>query len=244
MAPLLAISAHTTASSPRPHILYTIEVNRRDGKITTVHRRYSDVSLFFISLIFSSYHLDWNISSPCWVTFYCQFLALHTSLAVKPYTLPPKRILATTFVPSAWVDDSLIDERKAGLQAYLRDVASDPFYAGHPALEKFITPGPAAIDDNKASTGGSGGAFNPEDAVPSTLTRKAALEILNEDGGVVRADATSLIAASYYPGGHLVSFRSLPFLSRLYSINPLTHLIYFYYRLERGRFPTWELGLQ
>ena len=29
--------------------------------------------------------------------------------------LPPKRVLASTFVPSAWADDALLEERKAEL---------------------------------------------------------------------------------------------------------------------------------
>ncbi|KAE9388452.1 hypothetical protein BT96DRAFT_1025445 [Gymnopus androsaceus JB14] len=39
--PLVTINAHTTASSPRPHILYAVRVTR-GGKDTVVHRRYSE----------------------------------------------------------------------------------------------------------------------------------------------------------------------------------------------------------
>ena len=44
----MAISAasvvgHTTASTPRPHILYTIEIKTTNGKASTVSKRYSDV---------------------------------------------------------------------------------------------------------------------------------------------------------------------------------------------------------
>jgi hypothetical protein len=95
---------------------------------------------------------------------------LHEALGVKSATLPPKRILSTTFVPSAWVDDELIAERKAGLATYLSKLVHTPEYEKNPILNEFLTlsaPLTAPSDDE----------FDLEDAVPSTLTRKAALEL-------------------------------------------------------------------
>ena len=55
----MAISAasvvgHTTASSPRPHILYTIEVKTTDGKTSNALKRYSEVRVLFSLLIHAS----------------------------------------------------------------------------------------------------------------------------------------------------------------------------------------------
>lgn len=104
--------------------------------------------------------------------------------------LPPKRLLVTTFVPSAWVDDSLITERKAGLAKYLNALLSSPDFAGSSVLAKFLTP-----DFTKQPA-----KFNPEDALPSTLSRKAALDLIAnvQDANEVEATAT-VVAAAYYP---------------------------------------------
>ncbi|EJD51005.1 glycoside hydrolase [Auricularia subglabra TFB-10046 SS5] len=157
MVATVSVPTHTTASTPRPHILYAVHI--KDGeKESVLHRRYSD------------------------------FVALHAGLS-DPFSLPPKRVLTTAFVPSAWLDDALIAERKAGLAAYLAAVVqAGEQYVDHPALKAFLqgTPG----------TAGRHVTFNPEDAVPSTLSRKAALQLLGD--GEVRAQA-QLLAASYYP---------------------------------------------
>ena len=94
--------------------------------------------------------------------------------------MPPKRLLATTFIPSAWIDDTLISERRAGLTKYLNDVLQSPEYKGNPALAAFFS----------QSTPTS--AFDLEDALPSTLSRKAALDLKAQS-----ADVTP-IAAAYY----------------------------------------------
>lgn len=101
------------------------------------------------------------------------------------FTLPPKRLLATTFIPSAWLDDTLITERKTGLTQYLSNLLDSPQYKDTPALLDFLT-----ADESKPVS-----KFNLEDAVPSTLSRKAALNLLSE--GEVEATATP-IAAAYY----------------------------------------------
>ncbi len=109
-----------------------------------------------------------------------------------PFGLPPKRLLATTFVPSAWIDNALIAERKDGLAKYLDDLLVSPDYAGSSVLADFLTPN---LSESSAK-------FNPEDALPSTLSRKAALDLLAnatvESAGDVKALATP-IAAAYYP---------------------------------------------
>ncbi|TFK94886.1 glycoside hydrolase family 18 protein [Polyporus arcularius HHB13444] len=148
------VVGHTTASSPRPHILYNIELKTTDGKTFTISKRYSD------------------------------FVALHDTLN-DPNTLPPKRILATTFVPAAWLDDTLIAERKAGLSAYLAGLLQSPQFRAHKFLADFLAPSTVASSSPD---------FNLEDALPSTLSRKAALNARSR----LAAQATP-IAAAYYP---------------------------------------------
>jgi chitinase len=112
---------------------------------------------------------------------------LHVNIGDK-FSLPPKRILSTTFVPSAWVDDKLIAERKIGLASYLNNLLSSLDYKDAPALLDFITP-TSRITDSK---------FNAEDALPSTLSRKEALhaqEVLSDE---ISAQP-KFVAAGYYP---------------------------------------------
>ncbi|KAF7297934.1 Glycoside hydrolase family 18 protein [Mycena chlorophos] len=144
--------AHTTASTPRPHIVYTFQLER-DGKTEVVKKRFSE------------------------------FVALHSALGVTDVSLPPKRILVTTFVPSAWVDDALVSERKQGLKAYLNTLLENPTYRCQPALKKFLAP---ALRVSPRQ-------FDLEDALPSTLSRKQAQEIAET------VAATTYIAAAYYP---------------------------------------------
>jgi chitinase len=95
--------------------------------------------------------------------------------------------LATTFIPSAWVDDALIIERKSGLAEYLSALLSSPDYADSPILANFFAP-----DAVPSST-----KLNPEDAVPSTLSRKATMGFM-VNANEVEAQATP-VAAAYYP---------------------------------------------
>ncbi|KAJ7125146.1 glycoside hydrolase family 18 protein [Mycena epipterygia] len=153
MAPVIKSAGHTTASTPRPHILYKFEVHR-DGAVHVVKKRYSE------------------------------FVALDAALGVKDVELPPKRILANIFIPSAWVDDALIAERKQGLETYLSTLLATPAYKDSQALQEFLNPSLLA----------SSRQFDPEDALPSTLSRKTAQQL----GEAVNAAAT-FIAAAYYP---------------------------------------------
>ncbi|TFY53139.1 hypothetical protein EVJ58_g9617 [Rhodofomes roseus] len=152
-----SITKHTTASSPRPHILYIVEVVHDDHTKTEVPRRYSE------------------------------FVDLHTSLG-DPQTLPPKRILVTSFIPSAWADDKLIAERKEGLSAYLSKLLESPAYTSSPALLNFLGSTPSIATTTSD--------FNLEDALPSTLSRNTALHAMKE---LERAQSTTPIAAGYYP---------------------------------------------
>ncbi|KIM81785.1 glycoside hydrolase family 18 protein [Piloderma croceum F 1598] len=110
---------------------------------------------------------------------YSEFVALHQALDDK-FSLPPKRLLVTTFIPSAWIDDTLISERRAGLTKYLNDILQSPQYEGNSALVGFL------------SQAVSTSAFDLEDALPSTLSRKAALDLVGQ------AAAVTPIAAAYY----------------------------------------------
>ena len=165
------VVGHTTASSPRPHILYTVQVKTTDGKTSSISKRYSDVST--LQLVVLRHRLTASRA---------QFVALHDTLN-DPGSLPPKRILSTTFVPSAWLDDTLIAERKAGLSAYLTGLVQSPQFRAHQFFADFLAP---SAPPSKH--------FSMEDAIPSTLSRKAALAAQGE----IAAEATP-IAAAYYP---------------------------------------------
>ena len=88
-------------------------------------------------------------------------------------------------MPSAWLDDTLIAERKAGLSAYLAGLLDSPQFRVHKFVIDFLTPSTTATPSGKLSM---------EDALPSTLTRKAALEAQS----LVSVEATP-VAAAYYP---------------------------------------------
>ena len=112
-------------------------------------------------------------------------MQLHDSLH-DTFTLPPKRFLVTTFIPSAWVDDALVAERKTGLASWLRDLLSSDDFKDNSALLAFLTPDASATPRH----------FGLEDVLPSTLSRKAGMKFAPEDE--VDAMATP-IAAAYYP---------------------------------------------
>ncbi|KAJ7647731.1 glycoside hydrolase family 18 protein [Roridomyces roridus] len=111
---------------------------------------------------------------------YSEFATLHATLGITNFQLPPKRLLVTTFIPSAWVDDTLISERKAGLEEYLSKLLQVPEYRHNDAVQEFL----------EESIQPSAREFELEDVLPSTLTKKAADELLNA--------TSSFIAASYY----------------------------------------------
>jgi chitinase len=114
---------------------------------------------------------------------------LDVSEALKdPYNIPPKRLLVTTFIPSAWADDTLIAERKAGLADYLFDVLSTPKYKDRAVVQEFLS-GRTTETEQK---------FDLEDALPSTVTRNKALALAsNPLDGKISAQA-AMIYGSYY----------------------------------------------
>lgn len=114
-----------------------------------------------------------------------QFTELHDTLKDN-FTLPPKRFLVTTFVPSAWVDDALIAERKAGLTSWLSDLLASPKFKNSPALLNFLA----------ATTDPTPRQFSLEDALPSTLSRKTGVSVSAQNE--IEATATA-VAAAYYP---------------------------------------------
>ncbi|KAF5347319.1 hypothetical protein D9756_009917 [Leucocoprinus leucothites] len=73
---------------------------------------------------------------------FSEFVTLHTSLR-DPYSLPAKHTL-TNLVPSAWVNDELITERKEGLALYTHSILQSTEIQDHPILVQFLTPGPFA----------------------------------------------------------------------------------------------------
>ncbi|KAG6890137.1 hypothetical protein C0995_011430 [Termitomyces sp. Mi166 len=151
MAPLVTINKHTTSSFPRPHILYTVEVTLQ-GTTTTVTRRYSE------------------------------FITLHGELPHDtlgdPFLLPPKRLLLTSFIPLAWVDDTLISERKAGLTKYLSNLLKSAEYKDDSSLLKFLNENDACAHSQ----------FDTEATIKPSL--KLAIDRIEAN--------TASIAAAYY----------------------------------------------
>lgn len=199
MAPIITISTHTTSSSPRPHILYNIRIATKGGRETVISRRYSEVVVSTSPLLpvsdpcvyFVVRDFTWYCLGSCEMEFPAHLKRFVFAETLKdPFVLPPKRLLTTTFIPSAWIDNALIAERKDGLAKYLNALLSSPDYAGSSTLADFITP-----NSSKDS-----GKLSPEDALPSTLSRKAAMNLLAhvETTDDVKALATP-IAAAYYP---------------------------------------------
>ncbi|KAJ7188716.1 glycoside hydrolase family 18 protein [Mycena filopes] len=149
-------TGHTTASAPRPHIIYTFKING-----DAIHKRYSE------------------------------FTALHAALGAVDFDLPPKRLLVTTFIPSAWVDDALISERKAGLEQYLTRLLATPQYLQLDAVQTFLA---LAVPVSPRE-------FELEDAVPSTLSRKTAEALINAVAAEAEEPidaASTFVAGAYY----------------------------------------------
>ncbi|KAF8970626.1 glycoside hydrolase superfamily [Flammula alnicola] len=170
MSPTVIIANHTTASKPRPHILYTVQVNV-DGKelIPRGATRSSSRSM--------------------------------AKALNDPYNLPPKRLLATTFIPSAWVDDGLIAERKIGLTEYLFDILSTPKYKDQPLIFEFLSAQTLQRDQK----------FDLEDALPSTLTRTKALTLASGAADSEISTSAAIISAAYYPDWSAIPPQSIDF---------------------------------
>ena len=110
-----------------------------------------------------------------------QFVELHDAVGDKQ-TFPPKRTFTTSFLPSAWARDELIDERKSGLTMYINNLLRDPKYGDHSALTNFLS---SDTDNTKE--------VKLEDMLPSTMSLTRAF------GTSEKVTGSSLIAAAYYP---------------------------------------------
>ncbi|KAF9262091.1 hypothetical protein L218DRAFT_945618 [Marasmius fiardii PR-910] len=150
----VTIPTHTTSSPPRPHIVYNLHITNMKNGDTKV--------------------VDKR---------YSDFIALDTGLN-SPASLPPKRIIVTTFILSVSMNNVLINKRRVGLTSY------------HP---KFLF---------SSSLGDSMRQLHLEDSVPSTLSRGTAVALVSDlrcgnvvaDGGnEERANASGPIAAGYHP---------------------------------------------
>ena len=109
-------------------------------------------------------------------------MELHNALGDSG-VLPPKRMLTTSFLPSAWIDDSLITERKIGLSVYLKDLINSFEYRDSPVLAQFLATS-STIYKEKIDT---------EDVLPSSFSTNQASQ------GESITSAASPIAAAYYP---------------------------------------------
>ncbi|KAF7296006.1 Glycoside hydrolase family 18 protein [Mycena kentingensis (nom. inval.)] len=115
---------------------------------------------------------------------YSEFTALHAALGITDFGLPRKRLLVTTFLPSAWVDDVLINERKAGLESWLVNLLKVADYRHNEIVKNFLASAVPMVPLQE---------FELEDALPSTLSRKTAEEL------VAAVAAAKPLAAAYYP---------------------------------------------
>lgn len=87
-------------------------------------------------------------------------------------------------MPSAWVEDELIKERKAGLQIYLANLIHDLNFRAHPELVQFLTPS-ADFWDTQLTF----------DAPPVMVSKGPPVSRPTSTGEDIRKP----IAASYYP---------------------------------------------
>ena len=91
-----------------------------------------------------------------------QFVNLKTGLK-DPYPLPAKYIFANALVPYAFLDDDLLAERKAGLQAYLNALLSDCLYRDQPLLLAFLGSGGSEKVPYAGDEPGEGGGGDNDD---------------------------------------------------------------------------------
>ena len=113
----------------------------------------------------------------------------------------PKRFLTTTLFPSAWVDGTLIAERKAGLAKWLSAVLWSSEYQNTPTFLDFLNRSPC--------TEGLQAELGPgvEDVLPSSLSRASAVETVRSfvsQGEFKLATpleplAFGFVSSAYYP---------------------------------------------
>ncbi|KAK0216319.1 glycoside hydrolase family 18 protein [Armillaria fumosa] len=112
---------------------------------------------------------------------YSEFAALHDALG-DPYSLPPKNSVFNAIIPSAWVDDELIAERKDGLLAYLNSLLRSSRYQASSKLLAFLNP------NYMTDVHGLDDEITPSMICKVNLTIKAPVSRLS-----------SPVAAAYYP---------------------------------------------
>lgn len=96
-------------------------------------------------------------------------------------------MLLTLFFPSAWVDDQLIAERKAGLAKYLSSILWAPEFKDTPLIQEFLS---------REAIIPFGAELDVEDVLPSTLSRKAISSFFS----LRKAPKNpTLLSAAYYP---------------------------------------------
>lgn len=93
----------------------------------------------------------------------------------------------------------MIAERKDGLSAYLKAVLSDPQFRNSSYVSDFLT-------ENQTKQ-----QFDPEDALPSTLSRKAALSMLKSVDTKDVETAAVPISGAYFPDWSSVQPESVDF---------------------------------
>uniref|UniRef100_A0A8H8CJU2 Chitinase n=1 Tax=Psilocybe cubensis TaxID=181762 RepID=A0A8H8CJU2_PSICU len=118
---------------------------------------------------------------------YSEFVTLKEALEV-PFPLPPKHVFATSFLPSAWVDNQLIEERKRGLQMFLTHLLHRLDARSSATFLAFI--GASDLVMNESCFWPKAGL--PEMSFKGTLMPK---EILKNEP----ERTTKPIAAAYYP---------------------------------------------
>ncbi|KAJ2919639.1 hypothetical protein MD484_g832, partial [Candolleomyces efflorescens] len=160
-----SVVGHTTSSVPRPHVVYIVRLVYTDGSTGVVAKRYS------------------------------QFLSLYASLrhqtGESTLTFPPRRALMVSLLPHGWIDDTLLDERKAGLNEFLCLILNTEKTRVHSLVSAFFkTPFASCFALESLGEGLTQLAL---------LARPAARSTLSVDKKENAGGAKTSIVASYYP---------------------------------------------
>ncbi|GAA96498.1 uncharacterized protein L969DRAFT_88217 [Mixia osmundae IAM 14324] len=165
------IRSHQTRTSPKTHIAYAVEVHESTSRTWTVWRRYSEFE-----------DLDKDL------------LADVGSSPSHP-SLPPKRSW-TMKMGRGIHDESLIEERRLGLEQYLRGILGgrdDRFRQSH-CFIAFIAAAPGASSSSKAalaSTGFTVSTWLDEHASLVGLSREIRAELSRRDSLSTSGDSTA-----------------------------------------------------
>ncbi|KAG5651912.1 hypothetical protein H0H81_006963 [Sphagnurus paluster] len=125
---------------------------------------------------------------------YSQFSTLQAYLG-DSFNLPPKRVFATAVVPSSWVDDGLIAERKKGLSRYLNYLNATPEFQSNIAFVQFVTSSSPSFDVNNLPT-------CTNDSVPTMVSRNLVTMVHQPEEP---RNKVVPIAAAYYPAWSVAS---------------------------------------